>query len=223
MTDFFRAHKIILNWAQALQGRTSGRLSLSDATFDEQQFIETHERDASFFLTFVYVARLHLNVLLEEFSDALAAARQARTVAVTGTIWPVLIDFWGGLAAAAAFDDATEEGRSLLRQQLVSAERTLTELAETCPENFRCMALVLSAEIKRVEAHLDQAAMLLDDAISYAHQTSNLQQEALANELCARIWLRRHDEFRARRFMNEAYRCYAMWGARSKLAHLEEH
>src|SRR5206468_4180874 len=146
MTDFLGAHRILLNWAQALQGRTSGRLSLSDATFDEQQFIETHQRDASFFLTFLYVARLHLSVLFEEFSSALAAARQARTVAVTGTIWPVLIDFWGGLAAAAAFDDAAEEERSLLRRELVSAERTLAELTATCPENFRCMSLVLSAE-----------------------------------------------------------------------------
>ena len=223
MTDFLGAHRILLNWAQALQGRTSGRLSLSDATFDERQFIDAHQRDASFFLTFVYVARLHLNVMFEEFGSALAAARQARTVAVTGTIWPVLIDFWGGLAAAAAFDDATEEERSQLRRELVSAETTLAELTETCPENFRCMWLVLSAEIKRLESHLDQAAMLLDDAISYAQQTSNLQQEALANELCARIWLRRNDVFRSRRYINEAYRCYAVWGARAKLAHLEEH
>jgi predicted ATPase/transcriptional regulator with GAF, ATPase, and Fis domain len=222
MTDFLGAHRVLLNWAQALQGRTAGPLSLSDATFDEQQFIETHQRGASFFLTFLYVARLHLNVLLGEFSHALAAARQARTVAVTGTIWPVLIDFWGGLAAAAMFEDGTEEERSQLRRELVSAEKTLAELTETCPENFRCMSLVLSAEIKRVESHLDQAATLLDDAIRYARQTSNLQQEALASELCAKIWVQRHDEFRARQSMNEAYRCYAAWGATSKLAHLEE-
>jgi transcriptional regulator with GAF, ATPase, and Fis domain len=222
MTNFLGAHRILLNWAQALQGLTSGRVSLTDATFDEQQFIDTHRRDASFFLTFVYAARLHLSVLHEEFSSALAAAREARAVAVTGTIWPVLIGFWGGLAAAAAFDDATEEERPLLRRELASAERTLAELTETCPENFRCMSLVLSAEITRVESHLDEAAMLLDEAISYAQQTSNVQQEALANELCARIWLRRKDGLRARRFMNEAYRCYAMWAARSKLAQLEE-
>jgi transcriptional regulator with GAF, ATPase, and Fis domain len=223
MTDFHGAHRILLNWAQALQGDRSSSLSLSDATFDEEQFIEAHQRDASFFLTFPYVARLHLNVLFEEFSNALAAARQARTVVVTGTIWPVLIDFWGGLAAAATFDDAAGEERARLRRELDSAQRTLAELTETCPENFRCMSLVLSAETKRLESDLEQAAMLLDDAVSYAHQTSNLQQEALANELCSRIWLRRRDVFRARRFMGEAYRCYAAWGARSKLAHLEEH
>ena len=186
MTDFLGAHRILLNWALALQGRTSGRLSLSDATFDEQRFIEAHEREAPFFLTFVYTARLHLCVLLEEFSDALAAAQQARKVAVTGTIWPVLIDFCGGLAAAAVFDRGTEDERSLHWQQLVTAEQSLAKLAETCPENFRCFSLLLSAEIKRVESQLESAAILCEEAIGYAHQTSNLQQEALANELCGR-------------------------------------
>ena len=223
MTDFLGAHRILLNWARALQGRTSGRLSLSDAAFDEQRFIERHQRDAPFFLTFLYAARLHLCVLLEDFSAALVAAQHARNVAVTGTIWPVLIDFWGGLAAAAAFAGASEADRSVLRQQLVSAEKTLAELSETCPENFRCMSLLLSAEIRRLDSQFDDAAALVDEAISYAHQTSNLQQEALANELCAKLWWQRQDEIRARRFMNEAYRCYAVWGAASKVAHLEEH
>ena len=223
MTDFLGAHRVLLNWARALQGRTSGRLSLSDATFDEQRFIETHEREAPFFLTFVYAARLHLCVMLEEFADALAAAQEARRVAVIGTIWPVMIDFWAGLAAAAVFETATEPNRALYRQQLVTTGQLLAELADTCPENFRCLSLLLSAEMKRVESQLDNAAALLEEAISYAHRTLNLQHEALANELCAKVWLQRQDEVRARRFMNEAYRCYAEWGATSKLAHLEQH
>jgi predicted ATPase/transcriptional regulator with GAF, ATPase, and Fis domain len=222
MTDFLGAHRVLLNWAQALQGRTSGKLSLSDATFDEQHFVETHEREAPFFLTFVYAAKLHLCVLLEEFSDALAAAHEARKVAVTGTIWPVMIDFWAALAATAVFDTVTEQTRSLYRRQLIVTDQLLTELAETCPENFRCMSLLLSAELRRVESRFDSAAELLEEAISYADQTSNLQHEALANELCAKVWLKRHDEVRARRFMNEAYRCYALWGATLKLTHLEQ-
>jgi tetratricopeptide (TPR) repeat protein len=222
MTDFLGAHRILLNWALALQGRTSGRLSLSDATFDEQRFIETHEGDAAFFLTFIYAAKLHLAVVLEEYPDALAAAEQARRVAVTGTIWPVLIDFWGGLAAAAILDRATETERAVHWRQLTAAQQVVAELATTCPENFRVFSLLLSAEMKRVESELDDAALLCDEAIRYARQTADLQQEALASEVCARIWLRRQDETRARRFMTEAYRCYAVWGATAKLAQLEE-
>src|SRR5262249_43227052 len=86
----------------------------------------------------------------------------------------------------------------------------------------RCMSLLLSAEMKRVESQFDQAAAFLEEAIDYAHHTSNLQHEALANELCAKVWLHREDEVRARRFMNEAYRCYADWGATYNLQYLEQ-
>lgn len=222
MVDFLGAHRTLLNWARALQGRTSDSLSLSDGAFDEQQFIHTHERDAPFFLTFVYAARLHLTLLHEQFRDALTAAEQARRVAVTGTIWPVLIDFWGGLAAAAAYDDATAAERAEYAARLSAIDASLAQLAEACPENFRCMSLLISAEVARVQARFGDAASLFEAAIDYAHHTSNLQLEALGNDVCARMWRRRDDEVRARRFVNEAYRCYSAWGATAKLTGLQE-
>ena len=223
MTDFFRAHKIILNWALALQGRTSGRLSLSDATFDEQAFVATYENAAPFFLTFIYAAKLHLCLLLGDFAQALLAAKRAKEVAVTGTIWPVLVDFWGGLAAAGAWETATEEARHVYIQQLASAQESFRELADNCPENFRCAWLLLSAETKRIALQHEVAGRLYEEAVAYARQTDNLQLEALANELAAKLSLRRGQDALAAAFMCEAYRCYAMWGAATKVAHLKEH
>jgi len=222
MTDFFRAHKIILNWALALQGRTSGRLSLSDATFDEQAFVAAYENTAPFFLTFIYAAKLHLCVMFDEFAEALIAAQRAKEVAVTGTIWPVLVDFWGGLAAAGAWETATKEARHVYTQQLASAQESFRELADNCPENFRCAWLLLSAEAKRIALQHDAAGRLYEEAVAYARQTDNLQLEALANELAAKSLLRRGQDALAAAFMNEAYRCYATWGAATKVADLKE-
>ena len=223
MVDFFAAHKIILNWALALQGRTSTPLSLSDATFDEQAFVTAYEHTAPFFLTFIYAAKLHLCLLLDEFGQALVAAKRAREVAVTGTIWPVLVDFWGGLAAAAAWETAIEEERHEHTRQLAAARESLRELADNCPENFRCAWLLLSAEWERIAGQHDVAARLYEDALAYARQTDNLQLEALANELAARLSLRRGQDALAAAFVSEACRCYAAWGASTKVAHLKEH
>jgi predicted ATPase/transcriptional regulator with GAF, ATPase, and Fis domain len=223
MTDFFAAHKIILNWALALQGRTSGRLSLSDPTFDEQAFVTTYENTARFFLTFIYAAKLHLCLLLDEFPQALVAAQRAKDVAVTGTIWPILVDFWGGLAAAAAWETATEAERRAYTQQLAAVQESLRELADNCPENFRCAWLLLSAEAKRIASQYDTARKLYEEAIAYARQTDNLQLEALANELAAKLWLRRGQDPLAAAFLTESYRCYETWGAVTKVAHLKEH
>jgi transcriptional regulator with GAF, ATPase, and Fis domain len=222
MTDFFAAPKVILTWALALQGRTSGRLSLSDATFDEQAFMTADENTAPFFLTFIYAAKLHLCLLFDEFAQALLAARRAKEVAVTGTIWPVLVEFWGGLAAAAAWETATMDEQRACTQQLASAQESLRELADNCPENFRCAWLLLSAETKRIASQHDMAGKLYEEAVAYARQTDNLQMEALASELAAKLSLRRGQDSLAAAFMSEACRCYATWGASTKVAYLKE-
>ena len=46
MTDFWAAQRLMLNWALALQGQTSGPLSLSDAAFDEARYIEQYAAGA---------------------------------------------------------------------------------------------------------------------------------------------------------------------------------
>jgi predicted ATPase/transcriptional regulator with GAF, ATPase, and Fis domain len=221
MTDFTAAHRIMLNWALALQGRTSDALSLSDATFDEQGFIDRYEGAAPFFLTFLYTAKLHLALLLERYEEAIGAADRARQVAVSGTIWPVLIDAWGGLADAASLDHADGGTRETRRARLHAARQSLAELADSCPENFRAFSLLLSAEIERVDGNVIHATRLCEDAVAYTRQTGNLQQEALASELCARTWLLRADEARAKSYMLDASRCYAAWGATAKVAQLE--
>ena len=207
MTDFLVAHRIMLNWAGALQGRTQSRLSLSDATFDEQRFVQAYTKIAPFFLMFVYTAKLHVCVLFGAYADALTCAVRAKEVAPTGTIWPVLIDFWGSLAVSALCEGASADERVGYSNQLATVEQSMAELADACPENFRCFSLLISAERRRIASDIGHAVRLYDEAIGYARLTNNLQQEALANELCA----------------SEAYRCYAAWGATAKLAHMEEH
>jgi predicted ATPase len=220
MPDFLAAHRVVLNWARALQGLTAGPRSLADETFDEQAFIARYDGRNAFFLTFLHAARLHLGVLLEEFDEALEAARRAREGALEGTIWPVLIDFWGGLAMAGLYDRAPAETRRAYRRQLGDTRQALEDLAGHCAENFRCPWLVLSAEIARIDGDLPGATRLADEALAWARQTANIQQEALASELSARVWVARDRPSLAAAPAANAQRCYLTWGASVKAAHL---
>ncbi len=219
MADFRATLALMLNWARALQGRTAGPLSLSDAAFDERQFFATYERTAPFFLTFYYTAKLHLSLLHEDFAAAVQAAEEAKRVAVTGTIWPVLIDAWGGLAAAAICRSPTEDDPAW--RELDRSVAVLSALEPHCPENFRCFWLLLSAERQRLLGRHAEAAALGEEAIAYARQTESLQNEALANQVCGRLWLGAGREALASAFLNDAHRCYTAWGAVSQAAHLE--
>jgi transcriptional regulator with GAF, ATPase, and Fis domain len=116
---------------------------------------------------------------------------------------------------------SAEEQRSCW-QQLIAVRTSLAELAESCPENFRCFSLLLSAEMARIQSRLTDAGELCEEAVTYARETGNLQQQAAASELAARNWAARGHDTVAAAFLDEARRCYAEWGALAKVSHLEQ-
>ncbi len=221
-TSFADSLKIILNWARALQGKTRAPLSLSDEAIDENDYVETY-RGNPFFTTFYAVAKLHLSYVFGEYGKALDAARTAREVVyhLSGTIWPVMFDFWNGLTLAANYADATEHQRRAYLEEMEKAQKAFAVLAENCPENFLCQSLLLSAEIERIAGRQLSALDLYERAIRYAGETSMLQHQALANELYAKFWRMRGQPKVAAGFMAEARFGYARWGAVAKVADLE--
>jgi formate hydrogenlyase transcriptional activator len=222
ITSFADALKLILNWARALAGETNATLSLSDARFDENDYVETY-RGNPFFSTFHAVARVHLCYTFGEYEMAHAAARAARASVyhLSGTLWPVLFDFWQGLTVAANYADVPPDQQAAYLAEMEKAQQLLAALAENCPDNFRCQWLLLSAEIERLRGHELPALALYTRAIEYAEETTAVQYRALANELCARFWLWLGQNKVAAVFLSEARLCYRQWGAAAKVAELE--
>ncbi len=219
---FADSTEVILNWARALQGETRAPLSLSDAAIDEDEYIATY-RSNPFFSTFHAVAKLHLCYIFGERKKALEAARiaEANVYHVSGTVWPLIFDFWNALTLAVNYADAADEERKAFLAQIETTRESFAVLAENCPENFLCQSLLLSAEADRITDRSLSAADLYARAISYAEETSMVPQQALANELCARFWLERGTQKIAAAFMTEARDCYARWGATAKVDDLE--
>jgi predicted ATPase/signal transduction histidine kinase len=182
--------RLIVNWAKALQGRTSRPLSLTDATLDEAAYVQRY-RGNPFFSCIHAVARLHLCVLLGSPAEALDAARHADTLIghLPGTVWPVIHDFWHGLALAGAIDAAAPDERAAWIERLKQAQASFAARAQHCAENFRCQALLLASEIARVEGRLRDAIEHCEDAIEFAAAGSLLAWHALAHELHGRLRL----------------------------------
>jgi predicted ATPase/transcriptional regulator with GAF, ATPase, and Fis domain len=222
MTALADAQELFLNWARALQGRTARPTALSYGTFDEDGYVAAYKTNP-FCMTFLYALRAHLGLLFGEHASAIEAARTARSEAWTppGTIWPVLLDFWAGLAMAGRYPDVPPATREEYGLHLARTSDSLRALADNCPENFRCPSLLLGAEIERLAGRTAEGAGLLEQAVAFARETGSLQHEALAHELLAKLWLGRGDEARAAAAAKEARRAYAAWGAAAKVKDLE--
>jgi predicted ATPase/transcriptional regulator with GAF, ATPase, and Fis domain len=219
---FSDALKLMLNWALALAARTHSNTSLSNDEFDEEEYRKSYG-DNPFFMTFFFILKLHLYLVFDEREQAAEAARRARQVvgALDGTIWPVLLNFLGGLAAAARYQEAKEDEQRELMVELEATHASLKVLAENCPENFLCFSLMIEAETARVKGHAVAAMAFYEEAIRYARANLSLWNETLAAELYARFWQRRSNELIAAVYFAEAGRSYEQWGAKAKSLDLQ--
>ncbi|HET9480876.1 MAG TPA: sigma 54-interacting transcriptional regulator, partial [Candidatus Polarisedimenticolia bacterium] len=213
------AQRDILGFARALQGLTRHRLSFSHEGFVEEEFLRRFEGQP-FFTTYHHVLKLYLCLLLEEGREALATAPLAReaVAALEGTLWPVFLDFVEGIALAQFRDEGRAEA---IPAELVRSCDRMSRLAENCPDNFLCWSLMLQAERARLEKRDREAQRLYDEAIRYARETESLQNEALANELCARYWRGAGNERIATLYLKVAHSLYELWGASAKTRDLE--
>jgi len=215
------AQRLFLGWARALLGETAGPHSVDHGDFDAREYEEVHGENR-FCLTFLLFARLHLGVLFEDHAAAASAAARIRAEGWVpdGTIWPVLFEFWEGLAVAQRA--AGEDERASARTRLAAARRVLEGLVDACPENYRCFLLLLGAEDARLAGDLGASVLACEEALAYARETENVQMEALAAELCGRAWVARGREPIAAACLREARQAYARWGAAAKVRSLEQ-
>jgi len=104
---------------------------------------------------------------------------------------------------------------------LSAHHRQLVEWAENCRENFQNRALLVGAEIARIEGRGLDAERLYEAAIQSARENEFVQNEALANELAARFYAGRGFERIARAYLRDARDGYRQWGADGKVRQLE--
>jgi diguanylate cyclase (GGDEF)-like protein len=90
------------------------------------------------------------------------------------------------------------------------------------PDNFLHKALLIGAEIARVEGDGRRAMELYARAIHAAAESGFTHCEALGNELYARFWLGEQQEQLASNFIREAHYHYQRWGALAKCRLIEE-
>jgi predicted ATPase/transcriptional regulator with GAF, ATPase, and Fis domain len=217
------AQTVILNWAQALRGRTKARAVLSDENFDEEKYAATY-RENPFFLICYALTKLQLNYFFGNFGRALENARLAEELVhhLEGTVWVVTVAFWNALALAANSSNAEEKERAVVRSKIDNACAFFRVLSENSPENYRAEYLILSAEAARLAGQNDDAIELLSGAMDMAARGGILWKQALAAELHGRFLIERGHESVANVLIREAIDLYARWGADDKVRQLEK-
>ena len=107
-------------------------------------------------------------------------------------------------------------------EKLISLEEKLNTWQNYCPENILHKCLIIQAEKARLNGQKSEAIDLYEQAITTAQTNQYDYEEALANELAAKFYLDWGKDKIASVYMQEAYYCYARWGAKAKTNDLEQ-
>ncbi len=216
---FADSTRMILAWARALQGRSVAPLSLSGEGFDEAAWLASY-REHRFFACIHAVARLQLACLLGSEAEALAAARHSQGLvdALPGTVWPVLHEFWHAMALARAAEASSE--REAMLGEIRAAQAAFGARVAFHPQNFKGQALLLAAEVARLEGRAADALAAWHEAAEFCAGAPLLPLQALAHERLAQAHARARQPALAALHGARAGELYGAWGAGAKVAAL---
>jgi PAS domain S-box-containing protein len=202
---------LLLQTIQQLRGKLP--VNLNEVSGQEKPFLSTMYG----FQT--YVAYLLADILTAlNYADAQLRYESPETTGMTKIhIW--LFDALTRLAAYPQSDPATKKQ---LLQRVTVLQKNLSTRAKLMPGNFQHKCDLIEAEKCRVLAKFTAAMELYDRAIAGAKTHRYLQEEALANELAAKFYLEWGKEKIAAVYLQEAYYCYARWGATAKTDQLAQ-
>ncbi|MRG98323.1 AAA family ATPase [Polyangium spumosum] len=202
--------------AQNLSTETERPAELVGSFVDINEVIDAArgiDNQASLYFANLYI--LLLRVFQGAFEDAARVALRSNPEIVGVASWhgTPAFHFYGGIALARASSQVAPDERPLLLARAETYAEKVTRWAELCPESFAHRSVLLRAELSRALGNGRASGDLYDQAIALAQRGRFVQDEALANELCALHWLDLGKTTIARGYVGEAHELYLRWGA----------
>ncbi|MEG4084824.1 AAA family ATPase [Microcoleus sp. POL10_C6] len=197
-------------------------ISCEQERYEEKLVSQSLASSDLYRLCIFYLYRATLRFLLGDIARASVDVDRARQYIAgsAGTPSEAGLYFYDSLIALATPESETKlETQS---QRVQENQRKLQHWAEHAPMNYLHKWQLVEAEKYRVARQRAEAMEMYDRAISGAQENEYIQEEALANELAAKFYLDWGKEKVAQAYMQEAYYCYARWGAKAKIDDLEK-
>ncbi|MEG4518427.1 MULTISPECIES: AAA family ATPase [unclassified Microcoleus] len=197
---------------------------LSGKALEETEFLQQlQSANDGYGLYIFHLYKLLLCFLFGEIEPAKNHAVEVRSyfMAGAGLVTEPVFYLYDSLLTLAQLNPGLDETSAAL-QSVTKNQTRLQQWAHYAPMNYQHKFDLVEAERCRVLGQKTAAIELYDKAIATAKTNEYIQEEALANELAAKFYLEWSKEKVAAGYMQDAYYCYARWGAKAKATDLEK-
>ncbi len=212
-------------WMKNLQGTTEGRLSLTDAQFNETAYTPSlKEWGSANWIWGYHFIKHDLSVCYGDYATALEHLKTLDQLPspIMHSPRQVRVCLNTFLTLAPLYPGMPPHEQRTTQRRLKKEAAQMRRWASLCPVNFLHLQFLMEAELARLFGKPLQAEPLYYQAIATAKANEFRRDEALANELAAKFHLGRGFPDAAEGYMRQAYYLYYRWGATRKLEHLEE-
>ncbi|MEH2354671.1 trifunctional serine/threonine-protein kinase/ATP-binding protein/sensor histidine kinase [Nostoc sp.] len=228
----FAKNQRLLNWSNIVSQTIKNLTEYSDypdsligEDCQEEELLSAllQEKD-ELTLHIFFLSKLTLSYLFENFPVAVENGNQGEQYLNSGAgmLSVPVFYYYDSLSRLAVYPTAETSQQEQLLLKVGENQEKLQFRAKFAPMNFQHKFDLVEAERHRVLGEKIAAIELYDRAITLAKENEYIQEEALSNELAAKFYLDWGKEKIAQVYMQEAYYCYARWGAKAKTEDLEK-
>lgn len=220
LNSFYRP--ACLNPLLQLLGLTRNDATFDDEDFSEAAFLAAHH-DNALALSYFYTAKLRALYWFGHLDAAFALVDKADFVAGVALAQAKIpeIYFFAALTILQRYTQLAPPEQSHYRARVEGYQARMARWAEESPSNFRHKHQLIAAELARVDGDFWPALRLYEQAIDEARDSGYVNNEALACERLARLYLDQGLERPAAFSMREARYAYLRWGAVAKVAQID--
>ncbi|MBE8986195.1 ATP-binding sensor histidine kinase [Nostoc sp. LEGE 12450] len=219
--------KIVFNWITIhrqcvlnLLGNVVNPCHLIGEAYDEEKMLPLYlEANDIMGVFYLYVSKLHLCYLFQEYPSALENATLAEKYLQGGTGQQVTSIFYlyDSLAQLAVYPDASASEQKCILNKVQANQQKMERWAHHAPMNYLHKYYLVEAEQYRVSGQYLEAMEFYDRAILLAKEHEYINEEAIAQELTAKFYLEWGKHKIAQTYLTDAYYSYVRWGALAKV------
>lgn len=171
-----------------------------------------------------YKEKMYICYLYEDYAGALRFLKESDKYLQyhIGTPYIVECRICSFLVLTANLPDLAQKEAGIARRRMRKELSYMKTWAKHCPVNFEHLQYIMEAELARLAGKTHEAADLYDRAVQTARQNGFIRDEALSNELAAKMFIELGKERQAKLYMTEALNIYRLWGANAKVDHMTE-
>ena len=213
-------YQTILN----LLGQSSRPYCLTGTVYKLEEKLPQHrESKDSASIAVVNILQLWLCVLFGHYQEAIAHADAAEPYLDTlrATQFIPIFYYYDALARLALWNRSDRASQRTIEDRVQASHEKIQIWADSAPTNYQHQWELIAAKLNHVRGNLTAAIDYYERAIATAKENGYIQEEALANELAAQFYLDWGKQRVAAGYLQEAYYCYARWGAKAKTDRLE--